>query len=206
MSGFGNFGDGFAISNGTLADVSDMIASMCSNLTTAAFTLPFAFPVDITALAQNIAAGYDGQSFAELVIPWGPSTTDVQNRIMYLTFSNVPFAVYPGQHATFQNFVAATTLGSSQTLALSGTANADASTAVGVLSLVDIEFSVQSAIAGLQELKARPASVANLDVNHGYEDYLLITVDTSLFNQRYVRSFMQMDLMFKMPLYSLVAT
>lgn len=153
-----------------------------SNLTTAAFTLPFAFPVDITALAQNITTGYDGQSFSELVIPWGPSTTDVQNRIIYLAFSNVPFAVFSDQHATFQNFVAATTLGTSQTLALSDTANADASTAVGVLSLVDMEFSVQSAIAGLQGLKAKPASVANLDVNHGYADYLLITVDTSLFN------------------------
>ncbi|KAG1851680.1 hypothetical protein F4604DRAFT_1933963 [Suillus subluteus] len=151
-------------------------------LTTAAFTLPFAFPVDITALAQNITAGYNGQSFAELVIPRGPSTTDVQNRIIYLTFSNVPFAVYSDQHETFQNFIAATTLGSSQTLALSGVANADASTAVGVLSLVDIEFSVQSTITGLQGLKAKPASVANLDVNHGYSDYLLITVDTSLFN------------------------
>ncbi|KAG1761975.1 hypothetical protein EDD22DRAFT_893760 [Suillus occidentalis] len=155
-----------------------------SNLTTAAFTLPFAFPVDITALAQNITTGYDGQSFAELVIPWGPSTTDVQNRIIYLAFSDVPFAVYSDQHETFQNFVAATTLGTSQTLALSGTANAGASTAVGVLSLVDMEFSVQSTIAGLQGLKAKPASVANLDVNHGYSDYLLITVDTSLFNPR----------------------
>ncbi|KAG1812612.1 uncharacterized protein BJ212DRAFT_460083 [Suillus subaureus] len=153
-----------------------------SNLTTAAFTLPFAFPVDITALAQNITAGYNGQSFAELVIPRGPSSTDVQNRIIYLTFSDVPFAVYSDQHETFQDFIAATTLGSSQTLALSGAANADASTAVGVLSLVDIEFSVQSTIAGLQGLKAKPASVANLDVNHGYSDYLLITVDTSLFN------------------------
>ncbi|KAG2078952.1 hypothetical protein BDR04DRAFT_1124058 [Suillus decipiens] len=155
-----------------------------SNLTTAAFTLPFAFPIDITALAQNITAGYSGQSFAELAIPWSPSKTDVQNRIIYLTFGNVPFAVYTDQHETFQNFIAATTLGSSQVLTLSGSANADASTAVGVLSLVDIEFSVQSTIAGLQGLKAKPASIANLDVNHGYSDYLLITVDTSLFNPR----------------------
>ncbi|KAG1896026.1 uncharacterized protein F5891DRAFT_1165745 [Suillus fuscotomentosus] len=153
-----------------------------SNLTTAAFTLPFTFPIDITALAQNITAGYDGQSFAELVIPWGPSTTDVQNRIIYLTFSDVLFAVYSEQHETFQSFVAAMTLGSLQMLTLSGVANTDASTAVGVLSLVDIEFSVQSTIVGLQGLKAKPASVANLDINHGYSDYLLITVDTSLFN------------------------
>jgi len=39
---------------------------------------------------------------------------------------------------------------------------------------------VQSAIAGLQGLKAKTVPVANLDVNCGYENYLLIMVDTSL--------------------------
>ncbi|KAH7926942.1 hypothetical protein BV22DRAFT_1007914 [Leucogyrophana mollusca] len=153
-----------------------------SNATTAAFTLPFAFPVDITSLEQNITVGFNGQSFAELALPRAPSTTDVQSRIIYLTFANVPFAVYSDQHTVFQNFVAATTLGNTQTLALSGAANADASTAVGVLSLTDIEFSVDSTIDGLQGLTAKPVTVANLDVNHGYSDYLLITVDTALYN------------------------
>ncbi|KAH7915074.1 hypothetical protein BJ138DRAFT_1122997 [Hygrophoropsis aurantiaca] len=153
-----------------------------SNATTAAFTLPFAFPVDITSLEQNITVGFNGQSFAELALPRAPSTTDVQSRIIYLTFTNVPFAVYANQHSVFQNFVAATTMGQTQTLALSGAANADASTAVGVLSLSDIEFSVDSTIDGLQGLTAKPVTVANLDVNHGYSDYLLITVDTALYN------------------------
>ncbi|KIJ67573.1 hypothetical protein HYDPIDRAFT_180379 [Hydnomerulius pinastri MD-312] len=155
-----------------------------SNATTAAFNLPFNFPVDITSLSQNITVGFNGQSFAELVIPNAPSTTDVQSRIIYLTFSNVPFAVYGDQHSVFDSFVAATTLGNMQTLALSGAANAAASTAVGVLSLSDINFSVDSSIAGLQGLTAKPATVANLDVNHGYTDYLLIKVDTALYNPR----------------------
>lgn len=155
-----------------------------SNATTAAFTLPFNFPVDITSLQQNITVGFNGQSFAELAIPNAPSTTDVEARIIYLTFSNVPFAVYGDQHSVFDNFVAATTLGNMQTLALSGAANAAASTAVGVLSLADIEFSVDSSIAGLQGLTAKPVTVANLDVNHGYTDYLLIKVDTALYNPR----------------------
>ena len=155
-----------------------------SNATTAAFTLPFAFPLDITSLAQNITVGFNGQSFAELIIPEGPSTTDVQSRVIYLTFSNVPFAVFADQHSVFDNFIAATTLGNMQTLALSGAANAAASTAVGVLSLTDIEFSVDSTIAGLQGLVAKPATVSNLDVNHGYSNYLLITVDTTLYNPR----------------------
>lgn len=155
-----------------------------SNATTAGFSLPFAFPVDITSLSQNITVGFNGQSFAELVIPEAPSTTDVQSRIIYLTFSDVPFAVFVDQHPVFDNFIAATTLGDAQILALSGAANAAASTAVGVLSLSDIEFSVDSSIAGLQGLVAKPATVANLDVNHGYSDYLLITVDTTIYNPR----------------------
>lgn len=155
-----------------------------SNATTAAFSLPFGFPIDITSLSQNITAGFNGQSFAELVIPEAPSTTDVQSRIIYLTFSDVPFAVFADQHSVFDDFIAATTLGDMQTLALSGAANAAASTAVGVLSLSGIDFSVDSSIAGLQGLVAKPAAVMNLDVNHGYSDYLLITVDTTLYNPR----------------------
>src|SRR5882762_6141098 len=47
-------------------------------------------------------------------------------------------------------YVAATTMGTQQTLSLRGAANAQASTGVGTLLLQDIEFSVESTIAGLQ--------------------------------------------------------
>ena len=65
-----------------------------SNDATAAFTLPFNFPVNIVALSQNITTGFQGQSFAELIIPKGPSTTDVDARVIHLTFNNTPFAVF----------------------------------------------------------------------------------------------------------------
>lgn len=65
---------------------------------------------------------------------------------------------------------------------MTGAANVQASTGVGTLSLQDIEFSVDSTIAGLQGLDAQPASVSNLDVASGTPDFLLITVDTTLFN------------------------
>lgn len=163
--------------------------STSSNDATAAFTLPFAFPVDIIALAQNITVGTEGHSFAELVIPKGPSTTNVDTRVISLTFSNVPFALLDGQQGAFQQFLAATETAVNETIQLSGAANTDASTAVGVLSLNDIEFSVSTSIAGLQGLNSKPAMVSSLDVNHGYPDYLLIKVNASLFNPRYVRFF-----------------
>lgn len=153
-----------------------------TNDTLAAFTLPFDFPIDIQEIAQNITTGFNGQQFAELVVPQGLATTDVGPRIIHLQFANIPFAVFGNEHKVFSDFVAATTTGKEQTLSLTGAANAQASTAVGVLSLQSIEFSVDSTIAGLQGLDAQPASVSNLDVASGTPEFLVITVDTALSN------------------------
>lgn len=48
------------------------------------------------------------------------------------------------------------------------------STAIGNLYLQDVAFSVTTNVLGLQGLNARPASVSNLDVYHGYSAYLQI--------------------------------
>ncbi|KAI0268735.1 hypothetical protein BC834DRAFT_651204 [Gloeopeniophorella convolvens] len=153
-----------------------------SNDATAAFTLPFNFPVDVKALEQNVSVSTGGTPFAELVIPKGLATTDVQERIIHLTFSDVPFAVFGDQHGAFQQFLASTTTATTQSLDLSGRANADADTGVGLLSLTDVEFSVTTSIAGLQGLAAKPVLVASIDVNYGFPDYLLIKTNSSLFN------------------------
>ncbi|KAG6878541.1 hypothetical protein C0993_004439 [Termitomyces sp. T159_Od127] len=153
-----------------------------SRSTDAAFTLPFGFPLDITALEQTINIGFEGTSFAQLVLPKAPSKTDVSQRIIHLTFDNVPFAVSSDQHSTFDKFLAATTIGKTQTIHLSGSANADARTAVGLLTLDGITFSLDSSVEGLQGLNAKPVLVNNVEINHGFPDYLLIKVDSTLFN------------------------
>lgn len=158
--------------------------STSSNSAEAAFQLPFNFPVDITALEQTLTVGYEGTSFAQLALPKAPTLTDVTNRIIHLTFNNVPFAAFNDEHSTFDSFVATTTLEQTQTIHLSGSANADAQTAVGLLSLQDINFSVDSSLEGFQGLDAKPVTIGNLDVNHGYPDSLLIKVNTNLFNPR----------------------
>ncbi len=155
-----------------------------SDSTDAAFTLPFGFPVDIVSLEQTIAVSYNGQSFAQLAIPRGPSTTDVEERIIHLSFSDVPFAVFDNTHSVFDDFVAATTMGDSETMGLVGSANTDARTAVGILSLTDIHFDVQSTIDGLQGLNTEPVTVSDLDVFQGFPDFLLIKVKSPLFNPR----------------------
>ncbi|KAK7690332.1 hypothetical protein QCA50_006989 [Cerrena zonata] len=158
--------------------------STSSDSTDAAFALPdgFSFPIDITALQQTIDVSFNSQNFAQLAIPKGPSTTDVDSRVIHLGFSNVPFAVTDGQQDAFNQFLTATTTTKSQTIGLSGSATADANTAVGLLSLENITFSVDSTIAGLNGLSERPVTVSGLDVNHGFPDFLLIKVNTALFN------------------------
>jgi len=148
------------------------------------FTLPFDLPVDIKALDTNISVSAGGASFAELAIPKEPVRTDVQQRIIYLTFSNVPFAVFGGRHNAFQQFLASTTVSTAESMTLSGEADTDVSTGVGLLSLRGIEFSVNTSIAGLQGLTSKPARVTSLDVNHGFPDYLLIKANSLLFNPR----------------------
>ncbi|KAF8070285.1 hypothetical protein FPV67DRAFT_1755106 [Lyophyllum atratum] len=156
--------------------------STSSQSTDAAFTLPFGFPLDISALEQTLTLGFEGTSFAQLALPKAPSHTDVQNRIIHLTFDDVPFAVFADKHSVFDKFVAATTVGKTQTLHLSGSANAEAKTAVGLLSLQGIDFAVDSHVDGLQGLNTKPVLVRNVDVSHGFSDFLLIKVDSNLFN------------------------
>jgi Protein of unknown function (DUF3712) len=149
-----------------------------------AFTLPFDLPVDIKALETNISVSAGGASFAELAIPKEPVRTDVQQRIIHLTFSKVPFAVFGGQHSAFQQFLASTTMSTTRSMTLSGEADTDVNTGVGLLSFRGIEFSVNTSIAGLQGLTSKPTLVTSLDVNHGFPEYLLIKANSSLFNPR----------------------
>lgn len=160
--------------------------STSSNSTDAAFQIPFKFPLDIQALEQNLTIGFQGSSIAQLIIPKVPSVTDVQTRVIHLQFSDVPFDVFGDQHPAFSQFLASTTIGKEEQIQVSGSANADALSAVGLLSLQNITFVVNTEIPGLQGLTAAPLAISNLDVNHGYPDYLLITVDTTLFNPRYI--------------------
>ncbi|KAH7108191.1 hypothetical protein BKA62DRAFT_764259 [Auriculariales sp. MPI-PUGE-AT-0066] len=151
--------------------------------TTAAFQLPFGFPLDIVSVQQDIHVGYGGSdSMAVLSIPKSPAQTDVEARVINLQFADVPFAVQGGQQGNFEQFLASTTMSETQTFQLSGEANTDAETAVGLLHISGIAFKVSTTIAGLQGLNAAPAVVSDLDVNHGYSDYLLIKVSTDLLN------------------------
>ncbi|CAO1639236.1 unnamed protein product [Sympodiomycopsis kandeliae] len=154
-----------------------------SDQTVANFYLPFAFPVDIKTTGGPFTARYNGQDAATLNIPLdSPGVTDVERRILTLSFNNVPFNSPSSSHSTFSQFLADTTAKNQVTFNLHGAATAKAQTGAGLVTISDIPFDIDTNLLGLQNLNAKPAVVSNLDVVHGYPTYLLITVNTALFN------------------------
>ncbi|KAI9459106.1 hypothetical protein F5148DRAFT_1219463, partial [Russula earlei] len=112
--------------------------------------LPFGFDMDIKALEQNISVSSGGAPFAELVVPKGAITTDVQQRIIYITFSK--------SHSS-----------SSWLRRQFPLCNLSRPTR----PLPDCRGSFRG-----------PPLVISLDVNRGFPDYLLIKVNSTLYNPR----------------------
>ncbi|EPQ29604.1 uncharacterized protein PFL1_02823 [Pseudozyma flocculosa PF-1] len=156
--------------------------STSSTNTTSNFFIPFAFPIDIQQVGGGFIANYLNRDVAVLDIPLSPSITDVVARILTLMFTNVPFAVYGDQHPAFSQFLADTTAGTQVRFNLNGKADTKANTAAGLVSITNIPFNVDTNILGLQNLGARPVTVSDLDVYHGYPSYLLIKITATLFN------------------------
>ncbi|KAK0556496.1 hypothetical protein OC844_005834 [Tilletia horrida] len=153
-----------------------------SSLITAGFFLPFAFPIDITSVSGRFVDNYLNTDVGVLNIPTLPAKTDVQSRIISLAYNDIPLIVPDGSHSQFSQFVADATRQSRIDFNLHGTATASASTAAGPVTISDLDFSVGSSLAGVQNLNARPAEVSNLDVTRGFPDYLLLSLTTTLFN------------------------
>lgn len=122
--------------------------SASSRATTANFGLPFKFPIDIVEIEQTIDVSFNGQDLARLNIPRGPSNTDVAQRIIHINFNNIPFAVFGDKHSQFSDFLKAATINNEVQVTLSGTASAQAKTAVGTIGLSGIQFNVPSKLNG----------------------------------------------------------
>ena len=150
--------------------------------TEAPFYLPFDFPIDIQRAKGEFIERYKSADIAVLNVPWSPATTDVKKRIMTLRFKNVPMSAYDSKHKEFSQFLADTTKQRNITFALHGDADAKANTAAGFVTITEIPFDVDTTLPGLQNLAARPVSVADLDVYHGYKSYLLIKLNAFLYN------------------------
>jgi len=113
---------------------------------TAGFNPPFAFPLDVHTISQQITLIDQGIDIATIDMPWGPATR-LGNEIK-LSFSNVPMKVKSGGEANFNRFVTDLVVGKTKTFRLRGIANAVASTAIGDLPLSGIQFDHETTMNG----------------------------------------------------------
>jgi hypothetical protein len=102
--------------------------------TSANFFLPFGLPIDITQVAGPFIAKYQNTDMAVLNIPTSPTTTNVESRILYVTFQNVPFSVYDPAHTVFSQFVTDVTREEQVTFNLHGSATGTTVTGAGTLT------------------------------------------------------------------------
>ncbi|KAL9935874.1 hypothetical protein V8E36_005451 [Tilletia maclaganii] len=153
-----------------------------SSLITAGFFLPFAFPIDITSISGRFVDNYLNTDVGVLQLPTLPANTDVERRIISLAYNDIPLVVPGNAHSQFSQFVADATRQERINFRLNGQATANANTAAGPVTINNLNFDVGSSLAGVQNLNARPAIVADLDVTQGFPEYLLLSLTTTLFN------------------------
>lgn len=108
---------------------------------------PFGFPLGVKSLNMKVDANSDGHNVANLEVPESPATTSADG-VVHTAFNGVPFKVYSGAEALFTKFVAGLTLAPVVPFGLKGVANSVAQTAVGDLKLGNINFDVQTSLAG----------------------------------------------------------
>ncbi|RCI02457.1 hypothetical protein CU098_011225 [Rhizopus stolonifer] len=116
-----------------------------SNNVQAQLKSPFGFPLSVSKLNMKVVANYHGTEVASLAIPDEKATTS-STGLVTTQFNNVPFKVI--DKTVFTGFVQLLTMTNSVTFDLQGFSNAVAETAVGALSLNNIEFNVDTMLNG----------------------------------------------------------
>ncbi|KAI1315894.1 hypothetical protein EDD11_000208 [Mortierella claussenii] len=147
----------------------------------ATFKIPFAFPLDITQVAEDMNIQLpQGNNVASLKLPLGPAQT-ISPGLLKTTYTNQPLNVASGQHETFNQFSKILTTGPGVQFYLAGTADTVAETAAGQVKIPGVAVSVQSTLAGMN-LNAGGASITNISITGGTPDYLEIHQNVVLQN------------------------
>lgn len=116
-----------------------------SNNVQAQLKNPFGFPLSVTELNMDVTANYKGANVASLDIPTEKATTSPTG-VVTTQFKDIPFKVI--DKATFTGFVKLLTTDASATFGLKGSSNAVTETKVGALTLKNIDFNVDTTLAG----------------------------------------------------------
>ncbi|KAK3829395.1 MAG: hypothetical protein J3Q66DRAFT_435774 [Benniella sp.] len=147
----------------------------------ATFKIPFAFPLSITQVGEDINIQMpQGNNVANLKLPLGPATT-VSPGLLKTAYENQLLNVNDGAHDVFNAFSKVLTTGPGVHFFLSGTADTVAETAAGVVKIPGINVNVGSDMVGMN-LNAGGAQITNITVVGGTSEYLIIKQNVVLQN------------------------
>ena len=147
----------------------------------ATFKIPFAFPLSITQVGEDINIQMpQGNNVANLKLPIGPATT-VSPGLLKTAYENQPLNVNDGAHDVFNAFSRVLTTGPGVHFFLSGTADTVAETAAGLVKIPGINVNVGSDMVGMN-LNAGGAQITNITVVGGTSKYLIIKQNVVLQN------------------------
>ncbi|KAI8873166.1 hypothetical protein GQ42DRAFT_118311 [Ramicandelaber brevisporus] len=150
-----------------------------NNQSIATYKLPFNIPVDIQRVGFGIDMVEGGTPAAHLDVPVGPARTS--GNLIYMSFKDTKLAVPDSGRSAMQALTRDLTLSTSKTFRLKGKAGSAVGTGVGLLNL-DLPIDVDTTLKGLQGLKAKAPTVSNIKITGGTNQYLIMTLDTTMYN------------------------
>ncbi|KAF9098545.1 hypothetical protein BGX27_000783 [Mortierella sp. AM989] len=147
----------------------------------ASFKIPFAFPLSITQVAEDMNIQLpQGHSVANLKLPLNPATT-ISPGLLRTAYTNELLNVNDDSHESFNAFSKVLTTGPGIQFFLSGTADTVAETAAGQVTIPGIAVNVASTLVGMN-LNAGGAAITNISVTGGTPEYLVINQNVVLQN------------------------
>ncbi|KAF8958995.1 hypothetical protein BGZ46_001857 [Entomortierella lignicola] len=147
----------------------------------ATFHIPFAFPLSITQVAENINIQLpQGSNVASLQLPLGAAQT-ISPGLLKTAYQNQPLNVNDNAHESFNGFSKVLTTGPGIQFYLAGTADTVADTAAGQVTIPGVAVNVASTLVGMN-LNAGGASITNISVTGGTPQYLEIHQNVVLQN------------------------
>eukprot|EP00735_Rhodelphis_limneticus_P004875 TRINITY_DN1652_c0_g1::TRINITY_DN1652_c0_g1_i1::g.17698::m.17698 TRINITY_DN1652_c0_g1::TRINITY_DN1652_c0_g1_i1::g.17698 ORF type:complete len:1060 (+),score=345.35,DUF3712/PF12505.3/3.7e+02,DUF3712/PF12505.3/1.1e-16,DUF3712/PF12505.3/1.3e-09,DUF3712/PF12505.3/1e-09,DUF3712/PF12505.3/7.4e+03,LEA_2/PF03168.8/24,LEA_2/PF03168.8/97,LEA_2/PF03168.8/5.5e+03,LEA_2/PF03168.8/89,LEA_2/PF03168.8/3.3e+03,LEA_2/PF03168.8/7.4e+02,LEA_2/PF03168.8/1.1,LEA_2/PF03168.8/45 TRINITY_DN1652_c0_g1_i1:113-3292(+) len=149
---------------------------------TAAYALPFGFPVTITAVSLKIEYFYNEMSFGFMYVPF-MSVTQPETGLLLVNLDSVPLTVSDAQKPGFTEFVFAVLNTTNIALRLRGSIDARAMTNFGEITITGMALDKPVALIGTNAFRTSPIEVTRVDILDGPTEIdLSLVSDMSIFN------------------------
>ncbi|KAG0746078.1 hypothetical protein G6F33_006884 [Rhizopus arrhizus] len=154
---------------------------------TANFQMPFGFSLNITELSQNISLGINTSdtettNFAVIQAPLTAAVSNQAEGTIVFPLNNRTISGIPGQESIFNEYTYELTASQNYPFMVSGSALTKAITPIGPLTLTGINFTVPTALNGLQFLNSSATTINSLDVVGGTSSGLNLAISVTMNN------------------------